>query len=425
MADMSKIDERFSKLKHSIFMGLIATVAAIAFNFSFKIFVANKIPKHELALFFTSVDVFSLVLMILIGFRSSMVVSFARTKDDEKIINIFRFAIVILVLIAWTFALPYLKHKMGVTIHYWYLVAMILSMSTVAYMNNQIAMYRHYNTINKVTFIEPILMWIWFLIAWYVAGTRGMQPLFIATVMSSIGLTMFIYLKKFRVIKEPTFRLVKLDKPMKEFVKNSIISSIEFGSGMILIYLAVMLMLHYFGLNSLGDFQVVAKPVFTYMIMLFVFPIFRFILPELSFLIAQKRFSEVLRIKNWVYKISISVSIFFIIFFVLFADKLVSFLFPEEYAQSYLLLTHLSFFFIFVMLNAFHIAFIKASGAFMIALLIRLFGIAAFILIFYATLEYRYNVVAVILALVWGYTAMFTVSFFVQRNILKKLLNGQ
>ena len=431
LANMLKVDvkseaeERFSKLKHSIYMGVLATIAAIAFNFSFKVFVARLIPKHELALFFTAVDVFSLVLMILIGFRSSMVVSYARTKDDKRIINIFRFVIIILVLIAWGFALPYLKHKMGVNIHYWYLVAMILSMSTAAYMSNQIAMYRHYKTINKATFLEPFLMWIWFLIAWYGAGTTGMQPLFIATVMSSIGLSMFIYLNKFRLVKEPKLKLVKLDVPMKEFLKNSIISSIEFGSGMILIYLAVMLMLHYFGLNSLGDFQVVAKPVFTYMVMLFVFPIFRFILPELSFLIAQKRFNEVIRIKNWVYRISISVSIFFIIFFVLFADDLVGFLFPSEYAESYLLLTHLSFFFIFVMLNAFHIAFIKASGAFLTALLIRLFGIAAFLLIFYAILEYRYSVVAVILALVWGYTAMFAVSFFIHRNLLKKFLNSK
>jgi len=420
-----ELDERFKKLKHSIYMGVFATLAAIVLNFSFKIFIARLIEKHELALFFTAVDIFSFVLMILIGFRSSMVVSYARTKDDYKIINIFRFVIIVLVLLAWAFALPYLKHKMGVTIHYWYLVAMILSMATSAYMSNQIAMYRHYSTINKATFIEPLLMWIWFLIAWYIAGTKGMHPLFIATVMSSIGLTMFIYINKFKLVKEPKLQLVKLDAPMKEFVKNSLISSIEFGSGMILIYLAVMLMLHYFGLNSLGDFQVVAKPIFTYMVMLFVFPIFRFILPELSYLIAKNRFDEVIKIKNWVYKISFSVSLFFVLFFLFFADDLVTLLFPREYQSSYLLLIHLSFFFIFVMLNAFHIAFIKASGGFMSALLIRLFGIVAFVTIFYAILEYRYSVVSVILALVWGYTAMFIVSFFVQRNLLRKFLTTQ
>ncbi|MFT7003587.1 MAG: hypothetical protein ACJAWW_000937, partial [Sulfurimonas sp.] len=146
---------------HAIFISVFTVVA----GFSFKIFLASIIEKDVLALYYTAIDIFSFSLLILVGFRSSMVVAYAKCKKDENIINIFRYFIVVLVLISWGFVIPYLKHRVGLEIHYWYLVFTIFSMSSYSYLTNQLAMYRMYSIMKQSTFIEPILGAVWFLIA--------------------------------------------------------------------------------------------------------------------------------------------------------------------------------------------------------------------------------------------------------------------
>jgi O-antigen/teichoic acid export membrane protein len=189
-----------------------------------------------------------------------------------------------------------------------------------------------------------------------------------------------------------------------------------------MMYLSVVFMLEYFSKDELGDFQVVSKPIFMYMIMLFVFPIFRFVLPELSKLLADNRLDDVRGLKNWILRYALIVSALFIVISVLYARDIIATMFDYSYHNAYIMIVHLSFFFIFVILNAYQIAFIKASGDFMSALLIRLSGLVALVVIFYGIYYlYEKSVIAVILALIGGYVMMFGISFFVERRILKKL----
>ena len=113
-------------MKTIIAKSLLFTSIGIVLNFIFKSLAAKLIDKEELGIFFTAIDVFSLTLLILVGFRSSMVVSFAKTKDDINITNIFRYFLFFIVFVSWLMVIPYLKHKMGVNIHYWYLVFLML-----------------------------------------------------------------------------------------------------------------------------------------------------------------------------------------------------------------------------------------------------------------------------------------------------------
>lgn len=347
-----------------------------------------------------------------------MVVAYAKSEKDENIINIFRYFVVFLVLISWGVVLPYLKHRVGVEIHYWYLVFTILSMSAYAYLTNQLAMYRLYSIMKRSSFAEPILGAIWFLIAYYLAHTSGLQSLFIMTIMSYIGLSMFIWLQKRQQIHEPHISHVDMDGDTKSFLKNAVLSTVEFGSGIVMIYTAVFFLMHYYSIEELGDFQVVTKPILMYMITLFVFPVFRFLLPELSKLYAQKSYQKIISLQRWFYKFSFLVSGSFVLMMVLYSQSFVTFLFKPEYHGAYLYLTHLSFFFIFIMLNAFQLALIKASGGFAKALFIRVSGIALFIIAFYLTRLYSENSVSVIIGLALGYTGMFALSFVEVRKIM-------
>ncbi|MDD3817318.1 MAG: hypothetical protein PHI89_04445 [Thiovulaceae bacterium] len=409
-------------MKQAFYNGIFVTLISIALNFLFKITTAHLIEKSELTLYFTAIDIFTLTLLVLVGFRSSMVVTFAQLKNPQMIINVFRGVIVVTVLLVWGLVIPFLKHKIGVDIHYWYLVATVLSLSIALYFSNIIAMYRLYNIINAVTLLEPLLILFWFCLAFFAFDLRGIQPLFIATIMSSFGVSMFVFAmsKKYYgsvVIKRPEF-----DAKAIKFIKNSVISTIEFGSGIVLLYMVVFLMLKHFSVEELGDFQVVTKPIFTYMMMLFVFPIFRFVLPELSKLVSEKNIIEIKALKRWIYRYAFIVSGTFLLVALLFSSQIIELLFPPEYAGASLMLKHLAFFFIFLIVNAYQIAFIKASGAFMSALLIRLLGIVILVATFYVIfLFFSQSVISLIIALVFSYVGMFSVSFFLERKIFKEL----
>ena len=404
-------------MKTIIAKSLLFTSIGIVLNFIFKSLAAKLIDKEELGIFFTAIDVFSLTLLILVGFRSSMVVSFAKTKDDINITNIFRYFLFFIVFVSWLMVIPYLKHKMGVNIHYWYLVFLMLSMGLVAYLGNQIAMYRQYTIINKITLIEPSLVLAWFLVAYYGADVRGYHALFISSVMATLGVALYIYLAKRKSTKEPAFQRVEMTDDMRQFLKNSIISTLEFGSSIVMIYLSIVLIMHYYTLDDLANFQVVVKTFFVYMITLFVFPIFRFILPEISKLIHSNQHHEVARLKKDIYRFSFIVSALFFLLTWLFSESLIAWAFSEEYKQSYTMLLHLSPFFIFVMLNAYNIAYIKASGKFWWAFFLRISGSFIVLLSFYTLHLFSDSIIIVALSLIWGYMGMFIISFFLERRL--------
>ena len=406
------------EIKKHFYHAILIAIFSVAVGFGFKIFLADIIDKDVLTLYYTAIDIFSFSLLILIGFRSSMVVAYAKSEKDENIINIFRYFVIVLILISWGFILPYLKHRVGLEIHYWYLVFTILSMSAYAYLTNQLAMYRLYSIMKQSTFAEPILGAAWFLIAYYIAHTNGLKSLFIMTIMSYIGLSIFIWLKKRKQIAEPHISHVDLNDDTKTFLKNAVLSTVEFGSGIVMIYTAVFFLMHYYSIEELGDFQVVTKPILMYMIALFVFPVFRYLLPELSKLYAKKSYAEIMSLQKWFYKFSFLVSGVFTLLMVFYSQAFVSLAFKPEYHGAYLYLTHLSFFFIFIMLNAFQLSLIKASGGFAKALFIRVSGIALFIVAFYLTRLYSENSVSVIFGLALGYTGMFVLSFVEVRRIM-------
>jgi hypothetical protein len=72
------------------------------------------------------------------------------------------------------------------------------------------------------------------------------------------------------------------------------------------------------------------------------------------------------------------------------------------------------------MLNAYQIAFIKASGAFNLALYIRSSGLIFFIITFYFTKFYSESSIAVIFGLDIAYLGMFLFSWIVEKKILKQ-----
>jgi O-antigen/teichoic acid export membrane protein len=239
--------------------------------------------------------------------------------------------------------------------------------------------------------------------------------------MGSVSLSAWLLWVKIRHrVKEPPIKIFAPDEKMRVFLRQSMISTMEFGSGIVMIYLAVILLLRYHTPAELGDFQVVVKPVLMGLISIFVFGVFRFFLPELSRLVKAGDQAGIAQLKRWYVNFAGIAGVAIALFFLLFGQQLVGWLFPPEYAGAYLMLTHLAFFFPFVMLNAFQLATLKAHGEFFQALIVRISGLGFFLIAFFTIRLFSQSVIDVIMGLSLGYLGMFLLSLLLQRRLSRK-----
>ncbi|MCK7628562.1 hypothetical protein MZ018_13310 [Shewanella sp. JNE10-2] len=410
------------RVKQAIIAGFWASLASISIGFLFKLWLAQWVAKADLALYHTVIDIISLSLILMTGFRSSMVVTYSQTKQDVDITNIFRYSLIAMVLLTWGLVLPYIKHKLQLNVEYFQLVGIILSMGFKVYFTNQIAMYRLYAISNRVTWLEPLAQVMSFLLCFYGLQQTAISSLFYSMTLSSLIVALYMYLKRRRDIATPPLSAVHFDTELRSFMKKSLTASMEAGASILMIYITVLLTIAYFSIDELGDFQVVVRPMITYLTLLFVFPIYRFVLPEVAVCVREKRFDEVQKIKSWLTKMSLWISGVFFITMVFASEPLVAWLFPEQYIKAAPVLMHFSMFFIFMMLNGYQLAYIKAHGYFTQSLMIRILGIIVLVGTFYIYRLHTENVVAVILALGTGYLMMYLAAKWVERRI-KRLNN--
>ncbi|WP_065188280.1 lipopolysaccharide biosynthesis protein [Shewanella woodyi] len=408
------------RVKQAFIAGIWATLVSITLGFGFKIWLAQWMVKEDLALYHTVVDIISLSLILMTGFRSSMVVSYSQTQNDKDITNLFRYSLIAVVLLTWGIVLPYIKHQLHIDVEYFHLVGIILGMGFKVYFTNQIAMYRMYEISNRVTWLEPLGQILTFLTCFYLLGQTPISSLFFSLMLSSTTVAVYMFFNRRKQIATTPIGPVNMDANLRNFMKKSFTASLEAGASILMIYITVLLTIGHFSIDELGDFQVVVRPIIAYLTLLFVFPIYRFVFPELAVCVRNQDWQQIKQIKHWVYKMSLIISSLFFISMLLFSHEIVALVFPEQYAKSAPVLMHFSMFFLFMMLNAYQLAFIKAHGLFTQSLLIRGSGIVALIASYYIYSQITDNVVAVILALGTGYLLMFLISGQVEKRILKQ-----
>ncbi|MCL1146275.1 hypothetical protein L2747_09730 [Shewanella marinintestina] len=413
-------ESSFQRVKNAFVSAIWATFASMSLGLAFKIWLAQWVDKSDLALYHTVVDIISMSLILLSGFRASMVVSFSQTKNDADITNIFRYSLITMVLFTWGLVLPYIKHQLNIDVEYIQLVGVILGMGFKVYFTNQIGMYRLYDIANKAIWIEPLVQVLLFLVCFYLFGQTAVASLFFSLMLSNFAVATYMFIQRRKLIATTPLAPVQLDEKMKSFVKKSMMSSLEVGASILMIYAAVLLTIGYFTIDELGDFQVVVRPVLAYFTMLFVFPVYRYILPEIAQCLRHEQHQEIALIRRWFFKLSLAISASLLLVLVLFSDEIVGFIFPQTYAKAAPVLLHFSLFFGFMMLNAFQVAYIKAHGLFLQSLMIRLLGVATLLSMFYLLRLFTDNVVAVILALGFGYLVMFIASSIIERKLLKQ-----
>ncbi|MCL1092543.1 hypothetical protein [Shewanella kaireitica] len=410
----------FERAKRSFIAAIWATLASISLGLAFKIWLAQWVAKSDLALYHTVVDIISLSLILLSGFRTSMVVSFSQTKNAQDITNIFRYSLILMVLLTWGIVLPYIKHQLKIDVEYVQLVGIILGMGFKVYFTNQIGMYRLYHIANKAIWIEPMVQIVLFLICYYLLQQSAVSSLFFSLMLSSIAVAAYMFIQRRKEIATTPLAPVQLDPEMRSFVKKSMLSSLEVGASILMIYITVLLTVAYFTVDELGDFQVVVRPMFAYMTLLFVFPVYRYILPEIAQCLKQGQHQQIAQMRRWFYTLGITISTVFLLGMIFYSEELVTLIFPTTYATAAPVLMHFALFFGFMMLNAFQVAYIKAHGHFLQSLSIRVAGVVTLIAMFYILRVFTDNVVAVILAMGCGYLMMFIISSVIEYRLIQQ-----
>ncbi|MGL5608296.1 MAG: hypothetical protein ACRDDN_09580 [Aeromonas veronii] len=410
-----------ARLKQAFITGMWASLVSIVIGFAFKVWLAQWVAKGELALFNSVVDLISLSFILMTGFRSSMVVSYSQTKNDRDIINIFRYFLIGIVLLTWGAVIPYIKHGLHIRVEYLQLVGVIFGLGLKVYFTNLVAMYRMYALSNRVTWLEPLANGLLFMACYFGLGMDALASLFYGLTFSSLAIAGYMYVSRRRAIATKPLAKVALGPEMVSYVKKSFTASLEAGASILMIYITVLLTIRHFSIDELGDFQVVVRPIFTYMTTLFVFPIYRFVLPELAVNLRNGDHRQIRMIRRWLFRLSAIVSLAFFGLMLLAGKPLVLLFFPADYVGAVPVLFHFSIVFIFMMLNGYQLAYIKAHGHFTRSLLIRLAGIVALVAAYYLVAEFTANVVAIIVALGLGYMVMFILSTLAERQILRSL----
>lgn len=410
-----------ARLKQAFITGMWASLVSIVIGFAFKVWLAQWVAKGELAQFNSVVDLISLSFILMTGFRSSMVVSYSQTKNDRDIINIFRYFLIGIVLLTWGAVIPYIKHGLHIRVEYLQLVGVSFGLGLKVYFTNLVAMYRMYALSNRVTWLEPLANGLLFMACYFGLGMDALPSLFYGLTFSSLAIAGYMYVSRRRAIATKPLAKVALGPEMVSYVKKSFTASLEAGASILMIYITVLLTIRHFSIDELGDFQVVVRPIFTYMTTLFVFPIYRFVLPELAVNLRNGDHRQIRLIRRWIFRLSAIISLAFFGLMLLAGKPLVLLFFPADYVGAVPVLFHFSIFFIFMMLNGYQLAYIKAHGHFTRSLLIRLAGIVALIAAYYLVAEFTANVVAIIVALGLGYMVMFILSTLAERQILRSL----
>lgn len=390
---------------NSFGINILFSFVAIILNFWFKTYLATNFAKIDLGIYFTLIDIISMFMIVFVGARSSMVVHFAKTGDDTLILNIFRIGLLIAFVISSLFLVLFFDKLFEFEISNWILVLFVFSQAIYIYFFNQLGMRKLYNLTNAITIIEPISIIAIFFVVKFFVGLSFFQ-LMISTIFDMFFLAFIM--KVFNHSKEPPFDLQSVKSQNSQlFIKNSLFASFEFLVGMLSVYLAVFFFAKYYDADELADFQVVVKTIYFYFLSLFAFPIFKFIFPEISSMVANND-SEGLKQsmrKMFIYTLLVSFICMVLIF--TFSDFIIQNYFGLNYQNSTILLKTTSLVFTFVLLNSYFTSLLKAFGKFKETLFIRIFGLISFVLFFYLGKFFSNDSLVVIISFVLSHIVIF------------------
>ncbi|MEF3192385.1 MAG: hypothetical protein K6347_07570 [Campylobacterales bacterium] len=404
-------------MNRGFFLNIGLTFIGILCSLAYKSLAASLFPKEELTRFLTLVDLISFVMLLFLGFRSSLVVAYVNSGNDAPLLSLTRLVMVGVTLLV-TPLLPMLANHLGIDLGFGWIIALLWVTALWIYVTNQLAMYRLYGLVNAITLAEPLALLV---ALWVVSFWQALAPLELLATASLLAfgmLSMLLLLLKGMRYPEPPWQFV-WQGGERLFLRHALLASLEFGFGMLSFYLAVYLYAQYGDLEEMGDFQVVTKTLFMHLVMLFIFPVFRFLFPEVARMVAEgdKEAIEALRQKMRLYAFGVGVSVWLL--FYIGGELLIDRFFGSRYEGALVMTLILFATLPFSIYNSFYISLLRGYGRFGATLHVRMAGVACFLVAAGVGLAWSLWPYPIVIALAMAQVGMYLTSRFISRTHLR------
>ncbi|MFN3234229.1 MAG: lipopolysaccharide biosynthesis protein [Gammaproteobacteria bacterium] len=421
-------------VKKFLSVNIFLTFFNVLVNFFVLVFLSHIFIKADLVIYTLLSDTLKIFCLFFTGFKDAVVRVFSHSDEKKQVFRGMWIAGLIFWFIEALFILPilqfyYLPHRLaGYDYQLWQLEAVLACLVWGQLIGYMMLANRIYKVISISDFIKSILFIVTFIILYaFVPMSSGHQYLMMTFLISMFLFVLWIWRMLGKYVPEYRLRCIvrvsfwKNKYEAKQFYQYSVIATTEYVCAYFYVYFSSFMILNYYGTDDLANFQVVARPIYTALISIFSFPVFRFLLPEYSNLLSEKKHDEVLKVRKHLIKL---ISVFAVIGWVgtwLTSRFWVTLFFPNQYAPASQMLDVLIIALPFVVYTASSFAIIKASGGFWHTLLTRVLGALAFVVCFFASRWFTPSVYAVIGSMVASVFVMFFYAFLVEKYYLRKL----
>lgn len=410
-----------------IFINIFLSGANILLKFYLNIFLANNFIESQLIKYFILIDVITLLAIFVVGLKDTLIR--AVSTYGERIYffflkNFLVFFVVFLFLIILISNILISKYfNLFINFSFVHMLIMVSVLIINTFLMDVLLSSRVYLTISYLEFLKGILfVFLFFTFFRLFNLDSAYEFLVLSFIFSNLLITIWIFPQVKNIFfKAKNFQKrnpLIIDSKMRfSFMYSFGFSSLEYFFASLIIYSSSIIMLIVFGLENVGDLQVVARPIYLALITVLSFPIFRFMFPEFASLVKQNNKKEIRKIKK-IFNVIISVvGILIVAVCWEFSEDFINLLFPSEYNKSYEYLNILVISLPFVIYTSFLFAIIKSYEHFKATFLIRLIGLVSFLisaLIFYS---FGYNEILLVYSILLSSILMFLISLIYERKI--------
>ncbi len=420
-------------LKSSIILSSSVTFIILIVNFVFKIYLAREFSQENLVIYYTIIDIFSIIGRVFVGYKDALTTIYNQTKYKFKIMRTWTVFFVWIVGVSAFIIIPlvyniYLVDKIdSLDISWLYISFLFISMNMISYYGYIFLVTKYYKLISVKGIIQTFLSIGSILFLYILVGLDGDYKILIyASIISNFIMVFYLiykqkrFLPRYNFIRLVGFRFSKFkDDTNKRFIRLTILASSNYFIYGLLLFAPIFTMLNYGTTNELAQFQVVARSIYFALISVFSWPLGRFMFPEFSSLIAKQNYKSLDDIRKKFIKLLIVFGMAIILGCLLLSKIVIGYLFPVEYIESYKMLNILIFALPFVMYQNFSESIIKAVGDYKTNLIIKSSGILSYIVGYLLLNEVLKVEFSSIYSFVVGMLAIFFLSLYYENKIKK------
>jgi len=394
-----------------LFSASVMTLSVMGINFLFKIYLSYHIPKVDLGKFYTFMDVISLGIMLFSGYKDSLVKAF----DEEGFSKVLFWYLLSFWISAFVVLTLQVSYYNTLEFHYprFFLIVVFLLNALTVFLSYLNAAYKAY----RVMLFETLVMSVGLAAgyAFFSFFLDGITSLWYAFLVSFAARIVYLLLRSPMRLR---FTIASVDEKVKNFFKNTALSSLMYFFSGLFISVSSVVILKLFGdTHFLAEYQVVVKSVFFSLVAVLVYPLNSFAFPHLSQLAAQKNREEIVRIekKLLLYLGGLLAMLSAATFL---TRPVIELVFPQEYAGSYRYLNVLLPFLVFLAYTTFALNILKGFNRFDLALYVRMSGCGMFFVALGTMYITGFGAEAVLYAMDTAFVCMALLAFYLKRRLL-------